>query len=168
MNELFLIVAHNHRAALALACIVWSVTRVWRNPAAAHLLWLVVLLKLLAPPVMHVDWSSVLPTAWRGSNHLAVAGLSDNRIAKTGTDSRPLGAEAATAEPVRKDHRPGVEGSPGQIPHAPSVPPSPNGFADDCARIGMSSRAFFSGFGWGAPWSPRSSRGGELHVSIPC
>ncbi len=130
MNELFLIVAHNCAAALALACVVWSVTRVWRNPAAAHLLWLVVLLKLLAPPVMHVDWSSVLPTAWRGSTHLAVAGLSDNRIAKTETDSRPLGAEAATAEHVRKDHRPGVEGSPGQIPHAPSVPLSPNGFAD--------------------------------------
>jgi beta-lactamase regulating signal transducer with metallopeptidase domain len=130
VNELFLIVAHNTVAALALACIVWSVTRVWRNPAAAHLLWLVVLLKLLAPPVMHVNWSSVLSTAWRGSNPFAVAGLSGYGIAKTGPDSRPLSAEAATAEPVRGGDRPEVEGSPGQIPHAPSVLLGPNGFAD--------------------------------------
>ena len=130
MNELFLIVAHNTVAALALACVVWSVTRVWRNPAAGHLLWLVVLLKLLAPPVMHVDWSAVLPTAWWGSNPLAVAALPHSGIAKTGTDSRPLGADAATAEPVRSDHLPEVEGSPGQIPHAPSVLLGQNGFAD--------------------------------------
>lgn len=130
MNELFLIVAHNTVAALALACVVWSVTRVRRNPAAAHLLWLVVLLKLLAPPVMHVNWSSVLPTAWRGSNPLAVACLSHAVIAKTETDSQPLGADVATAESVRRDHRPEVERSPGQTPPAPSVLLGQNGFAD--------------------------------------
>ena len=61
MNDLFLIAAHNTVVALAFAIVVYGLTRVWRNPAFAHVLWLLVLLKLVAPPVMRVDWSALLP-----------------------------------------------------------------------------------------------------------
>lgn len=36
---------------------VWLVTRLWRNPYVAHTLWLLVLVKLVLPPV----WSLSIP-----------------------------------------------------------------------------------------------------------
>jgi len=59
MNSLFVFAAHNTIVALVLALFVYGFTRVWRNPPLAHLLWLLVLLKLVAPAVMHVDLSSL-------------------------------------------------------------------------------------------------------------
>ena len=52
MNNLFLFAAHNTVVALVFALFVYGLTRVWRNPPVAHVLWLLVLLKLVAPPVM--------------------------------------------------------------------------------------------------------------------
>ena len=52
------------------------------------------------------------------------------RHRKNGARFATARREAATAEPVRSGDRPKVEGSPGQIPHAPSVLPGPNGFAE--------------------------------------
>ena len=46
MNQVFLFAAHNTVFALLLALVVAGVTRVWRNPAVAHLLWLLVLIRL--------------------------------------------------------------------------------------------------------------------------
>jgi beta-lactamase regulating signal transducer with metallopeptidase domain len=57
MSDLFAFAAHNTIAAFVLAIIVYVLTRVWRNPPVAHVLWLLVLLKLLAPPVVRIDWS---------------------------------------------------------------------------------------------------------------
>ena len=57
MNNLFVFAAHNTVVALVFALFVYGLTHVWRNPPVAHVLWLLVLLKLVAPPVMHVDWS---------------------------------------------------------------------------------------------------------------
>ena len=59
MNNLFLIAAHNTVVALVLALFVYGLMRVWRNPPVAHVLWLLVLLKLVAPPVMRVEWSAL-------------------------------------------------------------------------------------------------------------
>ena len=59
MNDLFVFAAHNTVVALVLALFVYGLTRVWRNPPVAHVLWLLVLLKLVAPPVMRVDWSAL-------------------------------------------------------------------------------------------------------------
>ena len=56
MNHLFLLAAQNTVVAILLALFVYGLTRVWRNPPAAHVLWLLVLLKLVAPPVMKIDW----------------------------------------------------------------------------------------------------------------
>ena len=46
----------NTLIAALFAVIVYFVTRVWRNPPIAHLLWLLVLLKLIAPPLVALHW----------------------------------------------------------------------------------------------------------------
>jgi hypothetical protein len=66
MNDIFVFAAHNTVVALVFALFVYGLTRIWRNPPVAHALWLLVLFKLVAPPVMRVDWSALgLP----GSTH---------------------------------------------------------------------------------------------------
>ncbi|HVX14989.1 MAG TPA: M56 family metallopeptidase [Pirellulales bacterium] len=61
MNDLPLIAAQNTVVAFALAILVYGLTRKLRNPPLAHALWLLVLLKLVAPPVLRVDWSVRTP-----------------------------------------------------------------------------------------------------------
>lgn len=61
MNQVFLFAAHNTVFALLLALVVAGVTRLWRNPPVAHLLWLLVLVRLVAPPVLSLDWA---PAGW--------------------------------------------------------------------------------------------------------
>ncbi len=56
MNNLFAIAEQNTIVALLFALFVFGLTRFWRNPPVAHVLWVLVLLKLVGPPVMHVDW----------------------------------------------------------------------------------------------------------------
>jgi beta-lactamase regulating signal transducer with metallopeptidase domain len=61
MNNLLGLAAHNTVAALLLALLVSGLSRVWRNPPVIHVLWLLVLLKLVAPPVVRVDCSMLWP-----------------------------------------------------------------------------------------------------------
>jgi beta-lactamase regulating signal transducer with metallopeptidase domain len=59
MNDLFVFAAHNTIVTLILASFVFAVTRLWRSPPAAHALWLLVLLKLVFPPLLHFDVSAL-------------------------------------------------------------------------------------------------------------
>jgi uncharacterized protein (TIGR03067 family) len=52
---LFSIGLHNAALTAILAIVVWSATRVWKSAPAAHLLWLLVLVKLITPPVVHFN-----------------------------------------------------------------------------------------------------------------
>ena len=52
MAWLFSIGLHNAAAAMFLVLLVWSITRIWKNSPAAHLMWLLVLVKLVTPPVV--------------------------------------------------------------------------------------------------------------------
>jgi beta-lactamase regulating signal transducer with metallopeptidase domain len=61
MNTLFVFAAHNTAAALVLAVLVYAVTRAWRNPPVAHVLWLLVLLRLVAAPILHINWPAFWP-----------------------------------------------------------------------------------------------------------
>lgn len=61
MNELILWAAQNTIAALALAIMVYALTRVWRHPATAHVLWVLVLLKLVTPPLVSIGWPTAAP-----------------------------------------------------------------------------------------------------------
>jgi beta-lactamase regulating signal transducer with metallopeptidase domain len=59
MNDLFLLAVHNTIVVLVLALFVHALTRVWRSPPVAHVLWLLLLLKLVTPPVVRVEWSAL-------------------------------------------------------------------------------------------------------------
>lgn len=87
MSVLFETAACNALSATALACTVACVTRVMRSPALAHALWLLVLLKLVAPPLVPIELSRreltvgatgalslLLPVVWVGGA-LALLGL---------------------------------------------------------------------------------------------
>lgn len=57
MQLLFFIGLHNAAVMAILAILVWSATRIWKSAPAARLLWLLVLVKLIAPPVYYFDVS---------------------------------------------------------------------------------------------------------------
>ncbi len=68
----------NAAVAAAAAVLVWIVTRVLRKPALGHALWLIVLLKLMTPPI----WS--VPIHIRHTQPLAVtSGQHENTVAPT-------------------------------------------------------------------------------------
>ena len=56
MNDPLAIAVHNTVFALAVAVPVYGLSRIWRNPPVIYLLWVVVLLKLVAPPALQFDW----------------------------------------------------------------------------------------------------------------
>ncbi len=58
MNDIFALAAQNTVVAFVLALFAYGLTRVWHNPPVAHLLWLLVLVKLVAPPIIHVERSA--------------------------------------------------------------------------------------------------------------
>jgi beta-lactamase regulating signal transducer with metallopeptidase domain len=103
-NDLFVLAAQNTVVAFVLALCVYGVTRVWRNPPIAHVLWLLVLIKLVAPPVMRVDWSALLPS---GSAY--DAGRASAELSRTGGQSSPpnprqFRVTGETARPLGETH----------------------------------------------------------------
>src|SRR5687767_2372792 len=53
--------------AAALAGLVWLICRIrWLSPAARHALWLIVLVKLITPPL--VVWPWAIPTDWQATS----------------------------------------------------------------------------------------------------
>jgi beta-lactamase regulating signal transducer with metallopeptidase domain len=85
-------VASNVALAGALALVVFSLTRVWRSPQLAHALWLLVLIKLLAPHVFNVP----IYDAWSRPRRAVAAGLSDGPDNPRGVDV-PGGTHATTS-----------------------------------------------------------------------
>lgn len=87
MADVFQFAAQNTIAAIVFALLVCGVTRVWRNPPAAHVLWVLVLVRLAAPPVVRVDWPAIRLPAWTDSDTLRIEGAVQNRFP---TLNRPL------------------------------------------------------------------------------
>jgi uncharacterized protein (TIGR03067 family) len=58
VERLFSIGLQNTAIMAVLAILVWGVTRIWRSAPVAHFLWLLVLLKLVTPPVVFLDMSA--------------------------------------------------------------------------------------------------------------
>jgi len=95
-------------ALLSVAALVCG--RCLRRPALAHLLWIVVLLKLLAPPVFQVslgDWFS-RPTGWLGDAMAAVA------------ESDASEAAAILPAPTASDSRAAFQPAPIVAPRKPA------------------------------------------------
>lgn len=65
MNSLFEIAISNVLVAGMLAAVVFLISRVWRKPALIHCLWVIVLLKLVTPPMIPipigVSWLPMTP-----------------------------------------------------------------------------------------------------------
>ncbi len=109
MNQVFLYAAHNAVFALLLALVVTGITRGWRNPPVAHLLWLMVLVRLVAPSVLSLDWA---PAGWA------------DRLAELTSDRAPLAPQSAV-ETAHSDARHAVTPTPQRS--AASVPQSDSG-----------------------------------------
>jgi beta-lactamase regulating signal transducer with metallopeptidase domain len=54
IHSFYLAVGENLVVAAILAAAVYGITRVWRNPTVRHALWLLVLLKLIVPPLYSI------------------------------------------------------------------------------------------------------------------
>jgi beta-lactamase regulating signal transducer with metallopeptidase domain len=59
MTTLFEIGLVNAALATLLAVGVWIVTRIWRQPVLVHALWVVVLVKLVTPPMIGIPWQII-------------------------------------------------------------------------------------------------------------
>lgn len=59
MNDFLAWAAQNTLIAFGLALLVAALTRVWRSPAVAHLLWMLILLKLVAPPMWGIECTAL-------------------------------------------------------------------------------------------------------------
>jgi len=100
MNGLLEFAVSNALVAALAAVVVAGVTRVWRNPHLAHLLWALVLVKLVTPPLVDVPIpvfsASPLPQALSHAAELQAATTSDERIDHTGSADRRRIAAADT------------------------------------------------------------------------
>src|SRR6266699_4326708 len=81
----------NAALATLLAAAVWAAGQFWRRPALAHVLWVVVLLKLLTPPLVQV------PIGWKLD--LSFAGLPSPALPPA-AKSCPQTIVAQTAPPA--------------------------------------------------------------------
>ena len=55
MNTFWAMICSNAIVAALLAVVATLLGRIWKNPAAMHVLWLVVLLKLFTPPLLTAE-----------------------------------------------------------------------------------------------------------------
>ena len=57
MHSIYALLVSNVVFAALLAVLAIVLTKVWRNPQIAHSLWLLVLVKLVTPPLIYVPYS---------------------------------------------------------------------------------------------------------------
>ena len=97
MQSFWELIVSNALIATFLAIATALLSRVWKNPAAIHLLWVVVLLKLFTPPILTTGIP--LPTQWRLTKSDASSSveqphtLADNAF-------QPIALADATADPT--------------------------------------------------------------------
>ncbi len=78
MAFLFEIGVTNVILTAVLALVVLATTRIWRNPHLAHFLWLIVLLKLVTPPLINVPVS--LKFSWDENKGAASAAVDSGEL----------------------------------------------------------------------------------------
>ena len=94
--------------AIVLASLVLSVTRIWRNPYVAHALWLIVLVKLITPPLLLVD----LPV-WQDGDKIQHPRDDKVVVSKKSTATPPtvgLSPESTVSHSVAVNSRPSTIG----------------------------------------------------------
>jgi len=83
----------NAAAAALLAIFVAVVTRFWRNPYLAHVLWAIVLLRLVAPPMLQIpfrtpEWFARQPAAIQPPTLAEIVKLEPADVSQPGTPIR--------------------------------------------------------------------------------
>jgi bla regulator protein blaR1 len=122
MNWLVSMGLINAALATLLATLAWAVARYGRQPALAHVLWVVVLLKLLTPPLVEIPVGWKLDIAWVRPGSLADFALVqefDQRSTNSETSLTPGGERSTLVSEGAQFF--GVAG--GEI-HAKAVPPT--------------------------------------------
>jgi hypothetical protein len=95
MNNLLVLAAHNTVVALVFFTVVFGLTRIWRNPPVAHLLWLLLLLKLVAPPIVRVDGRALWLPSSTDTPGPMIAGVSQSERQKAESHPRRAAQRAA-------------------------------------------------------------------------
>lgn len=109
MNGFLLVVAQNIVAAFLLALLVGGLTRLVRIPPLAHMLWLLVLVKLVSPPLVRVDW--LLPDSPGSTRERGRPVAESHRRAAERNESLPVGRPAGPS-----DAQDGLPGRPTDAP----------------------------------------------------
>jgi beta-lactamase regulating signal transducer with metallopeptidase domain/protein involved in polysaccharide export with SLBB domain len=98
MNTLLEIGLTNALLATMLALVVVMITRLWRHPSIAHALWLLVLVKLVTPPLVNVSWQ------WPSTDRAPEASVETSGVETAAFDDAsviPLPAPAQWGEPAQ-------------------------------------------------------------------
>lgn len=104
MNPLLQMMWSNAFVATALALLVFPLTRVCRRPALSHCLWILVLVKLVTPPIVSVP----LPVSWApgpGQEHSDPAAP----IVPIEAPRQPPHSTAVGGSPSIRDHQPAMD-----------------------------------------------------------
>ncbi|MCH7686454.1 MAG: hypothetical protein IH899_07205, partial [Planctomycetes bacterium] len=101
MNSIYPLLVSNVVLAALLAVLAVVLTKLWRNPQFAHALWLLVLVKLVTPPLIHVP----MPHFTFGSGENAVDAEPDgshglSRFAGTIATGESMVQEPASVEAI--------------------------------------------------------------------
>ena len=108
MTTLVVMGISNAVQVTALAAVVFLVARLVRNAAISRCLWLLVLLKLVTPPVLSIPLFC-LPQSWNASDDVrspTVADLSGTRSAVPRSNRQP--AVVLPPAPTRATNSPGL------------------------------------------------------------
>jgi beta-lactamase regulating signal transducer with metallopeptidase domain len=106
MTALFEIGLVNAALATILAVAVWLITRVWRHPVVVHTLWIVVLVKLIAPPMVPIPFPLSDPNYVVASPHelsdepVTLMPTADDQSATVGPDVHEQNATAPRDSPT--------------------------------------------------------------------
>lgn len=125
MNSFWEIVASNSLVAVVLAVGVALLGRVWKNPVAIHFLWVIVLVKLMTPPVVTLPValspgdappaSSEIKARQVGADASLVDVIADALDMPPGEPIRPVAA-GTTSGPEVVENSPVVESFPAAVP----------------------------------------------------
>src|SRR5437762_9388385 len=93
MNTFWAMICSNAIVAALLAVVATLLGRIWKNPAAMHVLWLVVLLKLFTPPLLTAE----LPIAGNWLQPATSAALPDRLSLASAADAAEQAADMGPA-----------------------------------------------------------------------
>lgn len=109
MHELVVCVLSNVIVALVLACCIFALSRLWKNPVVLHAMWLLVLVKLVTPPIVQLPclpnteaWEPATTQVATGHFFLATSEKSQAQIPESPKYTNQDNTGQAVAPPVER------------------------------------------------------------------